>query len=134
MATTTRVCVETFIANEDFRGGTYKLVKIVRSGTAGRVAQTAAAEDQAIGVLWEHIPTRDSSTVGRAVGVARLSSGKLKMIAAGAIQAGQWLIPDASGRVSGTGTRPTLVGQAVGVALEDATAAGQIIQVAAQLA
>lgn len=133
MATTTRVCVETFIANEDFRGGTYKLVKIVRSGTAGRVAQTAAAEDQAIGVLWEHIPTRDSSTVGRAVGVARLS-GKLKMIAAGAIQAGQWLIPDASGRVSGTGTRPTLVGQAVGVALEDASAAGQIIQVAAQLA
>lgn len=133
MATTTRVCVETFIANEDFRGGTYKLVKIVRSGTAGRVAQTAAAEDQAIGVLWEHIPTRDSSTVGRAVGVARLE-GKLKMIAAGAIQAGQWLIPDASGRVSGTGTRPTLVGQAVGVALEDASAAGDIIQVAAQLA
>ena len=132
MATTTRVCVETFIANEDFRGGTYKLVKIVRSGTAGRVAQTAAAEDQAIGVLWEHIPTRDSSTVGRAVGVARLQ-GKLKMIAAGAIQAGQWLIPDASGRVSGTGTRPTLVGQAVGVALEDASAAGDIIQVAAQL-
>lgn len=132
MATTTKVCVETFIANEDFRNGAYKLVKIVRSGTQGRVAQTAAATDQAIGVLWEHIPTRDSSTVGRAVGVARLQ-GKLKMIAAGSIEAGQWVIPAANGRVDGTATRPTVVGQSVGIALEDASAAGDVIQVAAQI-
>lgn len=129
MATTTNVCVETYVAGEDFRNDQYRLVKI---GTNGRVVSAAAATDGAIGVLWEHIPTRDSDPTGRPVGVARLM-GKLKMIAHDAnVDAGDFLIPAANGRVTGTTTLPTSGGGAVGVALEDSSAAGDIIQVAAQ--
>lgn len=129
MATTTNVCVETYIAGEDFRGDQYRLLQI---NSAGRVVSATAATNGAIGVLWEHIPTRDDDPTGRGVSVARLF-GKLKMIAVDdQIRAGQYLVPAANGRVDGATTLPTSGGGAVGVALEDASTAGDVIQVAAQ--
>lgn len=107
----------TLVAKADLSNDMYRFLAATRldDGTLGVVR--AGAGNVANGVLYS------KPVVGEAASVA--VSGKVKVIAGGAFQAGVRVAVDAQGRaVAATGN---VAG--VGLACEDASTAGQVVQV-----
>ena len=98
MAKYNAITTVTLPAGQAFgRGSIYHLLKVENDGDVGKVVNTDAVTDGAIGVLMEDGPIRD----GEFVSVALLQ-GVVPMKAGDAITAGQTIVPDATvGRVNG---------------------------------
>lgn len=102
----------TRIAAADFSDALYKLAVINSSGLAALAASATAAIAGVIGM---------NAASGEAVPVNPLV-GRLKVKAGGAITAGQLLVPDASGTVTGVADISAIPANAmsIGIALSDA--------------
>lgn len=107
--------IGTLTASADNSGNQFRYAKVSGSGTA---TVCAAPADVALGVI------QNKPKAGEAVDV--MVTGVSKVVAGAAVAAGAEVGPDAQGRAIAavTGTR------AFGIALEAASAAGQIIAVA----
>jgi len=104
-------------AGEDLTGSLNRLVTMQADGTVKK----SAAGEKALGPIIE-VPL--SATAGR-YGPASIQLGGIaKLSAAGAINAGQRVVPTTNGQITTGTTNP------VGVALETASAANQLIAVA----
>jgi hypothetical protein len=114
-------------AGEDLRGNVYHLVKLVNSSDRAVVQKTVAATDVGIGLLAEE-PRKDVATTGENVPVVLLDGGRVMMRAAGAVTAGQYVVPTTTaGRVAGAASLAANQ-MAVGIALQSAVA-GDIFEV-----
>jgi predicted RecA/RadA family phage recombinase len=100
-------------------GGT-ALARYTRVKLSSGVLAAAVLADKEIGVLMERVEANQYGDV-----LLRTSSGTTPMIAAAPITAGATVFTAAAGKVSNTGTGAFQVG----VALEAATADGDIIEV-----
>lgn len=88
----------------------YRLVKL--SSTSGEVELTAGAEDQVVGVLLKR-------PISAGAKVQAMPNGPTKLIASGAIVAGEALVPAALGAVAGAAGN--VEGNVVGFALQAAS-------------
>lgn len=119
------------IAGEDLRGDVFEALTIENDAGVAKVIKASAATDVIIGVLGEE-PRKDATTDGETVPVVLLE-GRVMMKAAGAITAGQIIVPSTTaGRVTAVANTGALgVDQmGVGIALESAVA-GDIFEVLA---
>lgn len=127
MSTFERACIGSFIAGENLVGDMYEALTI---NSSGRVEKADAATELIVGILAE-APVSDPT--GNAVSVALINgSSKLLVKANAAISAGQALIPTTTaGRVAGVDVAniPSK-NMSIGIALEAASAAGDVIQFA----
>lgn len=106
------------IAGEDLTGHLFKLVKVSAANT---VIRTAATTDKPIGVL------AGENISGGVVPVLPLI-GRLKVKAGGSITAGQGLVTDNAGQVTGVALASLANNQlSIGVALQDGSS-GDIIE------
>ncbi len=113
----------TMIAGSDFTGDIYKLVEVTT--VANTVDIVDGLTDTVVGVIGEEVLS------GRDVPIILLQ-GRVKVRAGAAITIGQVLIPATDGEVTGA-TQATLGDgvMGVGVALQTADAAGDIIEMLA---
>lgn len=119
------------IAGEDLRGDVFETLTLENDAGVAKVIKTTAATDVIIGVLAEE-PRKDATTDGETVPVVLVGAGgRVMMKAAGAITAGQIIVPSTTaGAVAGVANIAALVANQMGVgyALETA-AAGDIFEV-----
>lgn len=125
---------ETHIAGANLNGLLYRCLQL---NAAGRVVVGAAADDYVIGVL-AHDPKRSQTdstdTTGDPVTVANMK-GKVPVVAEEAIAVGNFVVPGASGKVADGGSAIASItanSYVLGVAMEEATADGDIILIKAQ--
>lgn len=120
MASTESAKSVSMLAGSDLTGDLYKVVRITADNTAD-LATTAI--QTSVGIVGEEV------TIGRVFPVVLLS-GRVKVLAGAAITVGELLIVDATSRVLGVADIDTLgVNEmAIGVALQAAGAAGEIIE------
>ena len=123
MASTQCVKIVSMLQGESLKG---KLNYALTINAAGRVVMTDAVTEAIIGTVASD-PGVD--TVGAIVSVAMVNgSGTLKVVANAAITRGHYVIPTTTdGKVAGAATVTTQ--QAMGIALEAASAADEVIEV-----
>lgn len=120
MASTESAKSVSMLAGSDLRTDLFKVVRITAANTVDLVTDPIQT---AIGLVGEAV------NIGETVPVVLLS-GRIKVLAGAAISVGELLIADATSRVVGIADIDTLgVNEmAIGVALEDAAAAGDVIE------
>ena len=125
MASTQCVKIVSMRQGESLKG---KLNYALTINSAGRVIMTDAVTEVIIGTVASD-PGVD--TVGAPVSVAMVSgSGTLKVVANAAITRGHAVVPTATdGKVSGVAIGTVSAQQAMGIALEAASAADEVIEV-----
>jgi hypothetical protein len=121
MATYESAKAVNLIAGEDLRGDVYQLLYIEDDSDVGKVVKTTAVTQTPVGILGEN-PNGESSTDGVTVPVVLLQ-GVVKIMAGGAVTAGDLIVPDATpGLVIGVTGVGALAADsmAIGVALTSA--------------